>query len=79
MRRREFVALWLSALVHPSLGQDPAGAKKPRTLLAVFAHPDDDVTVGPLLAQYAAKGVHVHLAFATSGEGYVGEHFEGIP
>lgn len=40
-----------------------------RTLLAVFAHPDDE-TFGPggTLARYAAQGVAVHLICATRGE-----------
>ncbi len=40
-----------------------------RTLLAVFAHPDDE-TFGPggTLARYAAQGVNVHYACATRGE-----------
>jgi len=47
----------------PSAGQ----AKSARTLLAVFAHPDDEATVGPVLAKYAAEGVSVYLAVATDG------------
>jgi LmbE family N-acetylglucosaminyl deacetylase len=44
----------------------------PRTLLAVFAHPDDE-TFGPggTLARYAATGVDVHYLCATRGD--VGE------
>ncbi|MFQ6100848.1 MAG: PIG-L family deacetylase [Anaerolineae bacterium] len=40
-----------------------------RTLLAVFAHPDDE-SFGPggTLAKYAAEGVAVHLICATLGE-----------
>ncbi len=40
-----------------------------QTLLAVFAHPDDE-TFGPggTLARYAAQGVAVHLICATRGE-----------
>ncbi|MDP2660364.1 MAG: PIG-L deacetylase family protein, partial [Dehalococcoidia bacterium] len=40
-----------------------------RTLLAVFAHPDDE-SYGPggVLARYAAEGVEVHLVTATRGE-----------
>lgn len=40
-----------------------------RTLLAVFAHPDDE-SFGPggTLARYAAEGVAVHLVCATRGE-----------
>ncbi len=40
-----------------------------RTLLAIFAHPDDE-SFGPggTLAKYAAEGVSVHLICATMGE-----------
>ena len=40
-----------------------------RTLLAIFAHPDDE-SFGPggTLAKYAAEGVAVHLVCATMGE-----------
>ncbi len=44
----------------------------PKTLLAVFAHPDDEsFGTGGTLAHYAAAGVHVALVCATRGE--VGE------
>ena len=49
-----------------------------RTLLAVFAHPDDETSVGPLLARYAREGVTVYLAIATDGQKGVREH-AGIP
>ena len=40
-----------------------------RTLVGVFAHPDDETMAGPLLARYAREpGVTVHLVIATSGE-----------
>ena len=40
-----------------------------RTLLAVFAHPDDETIVGPLLAHYARQpGTRVHLISVTSGD-----------
>ncbi len=42
-----------------------------RTLLAVFAHPDDELAAGGTLAHYAHHGVSVHLICATRGE--VGE------
>jgi LmbE family N-acetylglucosaminyl deacetylase len=45
-----------------------AGAAS-RKLLAIFAHPDDETMVGPLLARYAReKGTTVYLALATSGD-----------
>jgi len=45
------------------------GDATPRSLLAVFAHPDDE-TYGPgsTLARYADAGLDVHLVCATSGE-----------
>jgi LmbE family N-acetylglucosaminyl deacetylase len=40
-----------------------------QTLLAVFAHPDDEsFGIGGTLAKYAAEGVHVVLVCATMGE-----------
>ena len=45
-----------------------------RTLLAVFAHPDDETVVAPLLARYAREGVRVYLAIATDGQKGVREH-----
>lgn len=38
-----------------------------QTLVAVFAHPDDETTVGPILARYAREGATVHLIIATDG------------
>jgi LmbE family N-acetylglucosaminyl deacetylase len=38
-------------------------------ILAVFAHPDDETIVGPLLARYARQpGTRVHLVSVTSGD-----------
>lgn len=49
-----------------------------RTLLAVFAHPDDEQVVSPMLARYAREGVRVRLVIATDGRKGVREH-AGIP
>ena len=72
---------WLSVLFGAAALAAPArGAEPPaqRTLLAVFAHPDDEGVVGPLLARYAREGVRVHLAIATDGR-YGVRDFAGIP
>jgi LmbE family N-acetylglucosaminyl deacetylase len=45
-----------------TLAQAPA-----RTLVAVFAHPDDETSVGPMLARYAREGARVFLISATDG------------
>jgi LmbE family N-acetylglucosaminyl deacetylase len=65
--RRLRIAVVVSALF--SLGASATLAQsKPRTMLAVFAHPDDETLVGPVLARYAREGVKVYLAIATKGE-----------
>ena len=38
-----------------------------RTLVAVFAHADDEGLAAPVLARYAREGVQVHLIIATDG------------
>ena len=45
-----------------------------KVLLAVFAHPDDEQTVAPVLAKYAAQGVDVYLVVATDGRLGVTNH-----
>jgi LmbE family N-acetylglucosaminyl deacetylase len=38
-----------------------------RTLVAVFAHPDDEGSASPILARYAREGAQVHVIIATDG------------
>lgn len=38
-----------------------------RTLVAIWAHADDEGPVGPVLARYAREGVQVHMIIATDG------------
>jgi LmbE family N-acetylglucosaminyl deacetylase len=47
-------------------------------LVAVFAHPDDERIVGPLLARYAREAHDVYLVIATDGRKGVRDH-AGIP
>lgn len=51
--------LWLAASL--------IAQQKP-SLLAVFAHPDDETIVGALLAKYAREGHPVYLVTATDGQ-----------
>jgi LmbE family N-acetylglucosaminyl deacetylase len=44
------------------------------TLVAVFAHPDDERIVGPVLSRYAREGNQVYLVIATDGRKGVTEH-----
>jgi LmbE family N-acetylglucosaminyl deacetylase len=49
-----------------------------RPVLAVFAHPDDERVVGPLLSRLGREGREVHLVIATDGSKGVRDH-AGIP
>jgi len=42
-------------------------AQNSRTVLAVFAHPDDERVIGPLLSKLAREGRETHLVIATDG------------
>jgi LmbE family N-acetylglucosaminyl deacetylase len=53
-------------------------AQQKHVVLAVFAHPDDETTVSPVLARYAREGNKVYLAIATRGEKGVNRR-AGIP
>lgn len=63
-------------LVLTLLATTPAVAQK--TLVAVFAHPDDERIVAPLLTRYAREGHNVYLIVATDGAKGVTAH-AGIP
>jgi LmbE family N-acetylglucosaminyl deacetylase len=43
------------------------GQAKARTLVAVWAHADDEGPVAPILARYARECVQVHMIIATDG------------
>jgi len=45
----------------------PADAQRPGPVVAVFAHPDDERIVGPLLSKLARQGRETHLIIATDG------------
>ena len=51
----------------PGIARVAAAPTSPRTLVAVFAHPDDETLVAPALARYAREGVRVFLIIATDG------------
>lgn len=67
----------LLVVLHLALAPSPA-PERPKTLLAVFAHPDDEILVGPLLAAYARQGVKIHLVIVTEGDKGTNAH-AGIP
>ena len=46
-----------------------AAQESPKKLLAIFAHPDDEQSIGPLLVKSVEEGVEVTLVIATDGLG----------
>ncbi len=56
----------------------PAQALGQQTLVAIFAHPDDERIVAPILSRYAREGHNVYLVVATDGAKGVTQH-AGIP
>src|ERR1700682_1394237 len=72
------MAIALAGGIGASVPAKTPPADRPRTLLAVFAHPDDETLVGPLLASYARRGGRVRLAIVTDGGQGVRPH-AGIP
>jgi LmbE family N-acetylglucosaminyl deacetylase len=44
-----------------------ADAQAARPIVAVFAHPDDERVIGPLLSRLAREGRETHLVIATDG------------
>jgi LmbE family N-acetylglucosaminyl deacetylase len=76
MRNRVLVVVITLSLCANATAQT---AQKPaKTLLAVFAHPDDETIISPILAAYSRQGVKVHLVIATDGRRGVQPH-AGIP
>jgi len=72
--RYVFICMALLTLTQCNKVSEPTSTSAPRTLLAIFAHPDDEATINATLAKYAAEGVTVYLAIATDGRYGVTEH-----
>jgi len=53
------------AFVRPERSVQTAG---PPSVLAILAHPDDEITMAPVLARVAREGGGVTIVFATSGD-----------
>lgn len=58
---------FLAALALSAAVPTHAAAQQPRPVLAVFAHPDDERIIGPLLSRLAREGRETYLVVATDG------------
>ncbi|QZD91416.1 PIG-L family deacetylase [Qipengyuania xiapuensis] len=65
MKRLTTLAL---ACLATSASAQEAPPEQPRKVLAIFAHPDDEVFVAPALANAARQGDEITLVLATSGD-----------
>ena len=70
LRSLTFAILCMLTMTSRVAFAQPAASGPPqRTLLAVFAHPDDETIAGPLLAHYASTpNTRVVIAIVTNGE-----------
>ena len=72
------LAILSSACSQPVPSETPeAEPTFPAVIVAVFAHPDDEIVAGPALSRYAYEGHQVHLVTLTSGQ--VGDARTDIP
>lgn len=58
----------LAAIPVTAIAAQEMADEKPRKVLAIFAHPDDELFVAPALARAAREGDEVALLLATSGD-----------
>ena len=70
--RRSIVAALALAIVM-SAPTAAASQNRPRTIVALLAHADDETAVGPALARYAREGVQVQMIIVTDGSGGSGK------
>lgn len=73
MRPHPLVVLAMASLAFTTAPATSAVAQgRPRTLVALLAHADDESAAGPVLARYAREGVDVHLIIASDGSAGAG-------
>ena len=79
-RLRSLAPLAGIALAAACSARSPVGSAgaTPGTIVAVFAHPDDETIVAPALARAARDGAKVYMVIATDGRRGVSRH-AGIP
>ena len=64
---RRIVSFFLSVICI-TLAAPAKSQERNRTILAVFAHADDEFLISPLLARYGRDGAYVYLLIVTRGE-----------
>lgn len=67
MKNSRIAALMAVVALTLVCGGSAAGQGASKTLVAIFAHADDEGAAAPILARYAREGVQVYLIIATDG------------
>lgn len=49
-------------------------SKSDKTIMTIFAHADDDMTILPILSKYVKEGVNIHSVIVTDGSKGVKKH-----
>ena len=75
---RAVTTVFLSLVATTACFQARPTVRADRPLLAVFAHPDDERVIGPLLSRLGREGREAHLVIATDGSKGIRD-FAGIP
>lgn len=71
---RLYLIVIMIAFLSVSFNNRSKSIKKAKVIMAIFAHPDDELDVTPMLSKYAREGHDVYLVWATSGEKGIREH-----
>ncbi|MGI9550714.1 MAG: PIG-L deacetylase family protein [Aurantibacter sp.] len=74
IKLRAVILSTLALLIVPDLS---IAQHQGKTLLAIFAHPDDEMTIAPILVKYGNEGAKVHLVICTDGR-YGTNDFSGL-
>ncbi len=70
-----FMVFWIFSIdVSSQVTVNKVTSEEPKTIMAIFAHPDDETVVSPVLAKYASNA-RVHVIIATDGRYGVTDHF----
>ncbi|WP_339657742.1 PIG-L family deacetylase [uncultured Maribacter sp.] len=68
LRHRSLVLIFLTLLIlFKTVGLRGQNPYEGKTILAIFAHPDDESTIAPILARYTREGAKVYLVIVTDG------------
>ncbi|MGJ8714247.1 MAG: PIG-L family deacetylase [Maribacter stanieri] len=69
-----FIAIMLFSCAEQEQKINKSTSNKGKTLMAIFAHPDDEIVISPILSKYQKEGVNIHLVIVTDGRNGVTPH-----